>query len=395
MKIELTEAFIADQLTCPPDRRKVEFVHTGTETRGLYVEVARGTPGVGVYRFRYKCPRTNKTKHLRIGGTGEISLLNAMAKAKEYRQRLDAGLEPVVEEKPKPTMPTLTRFFEDSYLPYAKTRKRGWERDKTLFDNRLKAEFGDLKLDEITRPHAQAYLTRLIEEEQLAPATANHHVKLLRHVLNVALDWDIIGKNPVAKVRMLPVHNKLENYMDQEQLGKLLEVLATYPARNACNVALLLLSTGARLNEALSARWENIDREHRLWRIPAADSKSKKIRSVPLNDAALEVLDQLGSEGKHEYLFVKKNGERYRHLHQVWNRIRKKAGMPWLRLHDLRHQYASMLVNSGRTLYEVQAILGHADPQVTTRYAHLSTAALQDAASQASKAISGARERAA
>jgi integrase len=115
---------------------------------------------------------------------------------------------------------------------------------------------------------------------------------------------------------------------------------------------------------------------------------------VPLNDAALEVLDQLGSEGKQEYLFVKKNGERLQYLHQVWTRIRNKAGRPWLRLHDLRHQYASMLVNSERTLYEVQAILGHADPQITTRYAHLSTASLQDAANQASKAISGARERA-
>jgi len=395
MKIELTEAFVANQLVCPSDRKKAEYVHNGVETRGLYVEVARGTPGQGVYRFRYKCPTSKTTKHIRIGSTAEISLLDAMAKAKEYRQRLDAGMEPVVVEKPMPTMPTLTKFFEDSYLPYAKTRKRGWGRDKTLFDNRLKEEFGNLKLDEITRQHAQGYLTRLIEDEKLAPATANHHVKLLRHVLNVALDWDVIGKNPVAKVRMLPVNNKIERYMTDKQLGKLLEVLATDPARNACNVALFLLSTGARLNEALTAKWANIDREHRLWRIPAADSKSNKVRSVPLNDSAIELLDQLDSEGKHDYLFVKKNGERYRYLHQVWGRIRKEAGLPWLRLHDLRHAYASMLVNSGRTLYEVQAILGHADPQVTTRYAHLSTAALQDAASQASKAISGARERSA
>ena len=393
MRVTLTEDFIRTRLRCPDGLKKTEFVHTDTETRGLYIEVARGTPGQGVYRFRYKCPTNKTTKHLRIGGTGEISLLDAMGRAKEFRQRLDAGLEPAVEEKPQPTMPTLTRFFEDSYIPYAKTRKRGWGRDKTLFDNRLKEEFGDMKLDEITRQAAQGYLTRLIEDERLAPATANHHVKLLRQVLNVALDWDVISKNPVAKVRMLPVSNKVERYMNEEQLGRLLEVLATYPARNACHVALFLLSTGARLNEALSATWANIDREHRVWRIPAADSKSKKIRSVPLNDAAIEVLDQLNSEGQNDHLFVTKAGKRYQHLHPTWKRIREKAGMPWLRLHDLRHQYASMLVNSGRTLYEVQAILGHADPQITTRYAHLSTASLQDAASQASKAISGARER--
>jgi len=347
-----------------------------------------------VYRFRYKCPTTNKTKHLRIGGTGEISLLDAMTKAKEYRQRLDAGLEPMIEERPQPTMPTLTRFFEDSYIPYAKTRKRGWEKDQQIFNYRLKTEFGDLKLDEITRQAAQGYLTRLIEDEKLAPATANHHVKLLRQVLNIALDWEVISKNPVAKVRLLPISNNAERYMTEEQLGKLLEVLATYPARNACNVALFLLSTGARLNEALSAKWENIDREHRLWRIPAADSKSKRVRAVPLGDVALEVLDQLGSEGKHEYLFVKKNGKRYRHLHQVWSRIRKQAGMPWLRVHDLRHAAAQLMINAGRTLYEVQAVLGHASPQVTTRYATLSAQTLQDAVGQVSKAISEARERA-
>ena len=74
---------------------------------------------------------------------------------------------------------------------------------------------------------------------------------------------------------------------------------------------------------------------------------------------------------------------------KVWSRLRKAAGLPHLRIHDLRHQYASFLVNSGRTLYEVQQILGHSDPSVTQRYAHLSTASLQEAANSASVAIRG------
>lgn len=396
MRVKLTDELIAFGLRCPPGRKRCEFVDK-SDAIGLYIEVRASRDGYGVYRYRYRSPATNKTRHARIGGTDEVTLEEARQKAKAMREQVALGIDPQDDipaaQKNENRVPLLKEFFTQQYLPYAKTRKRGWKKDEQIFNYRLKEEFGNLKLDDITRQHAQAYLTQLIEDEKLAPATANHHVKLLRQVLNVALDWDLIGKNVVGKVRMLPVSNKIEHYMNEEQLGKLLEVLATYPARNACNVALFLLSTGARLNEALSATWVNIDREHRVWRIPAADSKSKKVRSVPLNDAALDVLDQLGSEGKHEYLFVKKDGERFQHLHQVWSRIRKKAGMPWLRLHDLRHQYASMLVNSGRTLYEVQAILGHADPQITTRYAHLSTAALQDAASQASKAISGARER--
>jgi integrase len=394
MRVKLTDDFIKNGLRCPDDRKAVEFVNTDEDTKGLLAECARGTPGRAIFRFRFKHPGTSKTTYIRIGSTTEISLHDALAKAREYRQRLDAGLEPEVIEKPQPTMPTLTRFFEDSYIAYAKTRKRGWEKDQQIFNYRLKAEFGDMKLDEITRQQAQRYLTRLIEDEKLAPATANHHVKLLRQVLNIALDWDIINKNPVARVRLLPVSNNVERYMTEEQLGKLLDVLATYPARNVCHVALFLLSTGARLNEALSAKWENIDREHRVWRIPAADSKSKKVRAVPLGDIALEVLDQLGSEEKQGFVFVKKNGEPLRHLHQVWSRIRKQAGMPWLRVHDLRHAAAQLMINAGRTLYEVQAVLGHASPQITTRYATLSTRTLQDAVGQVSKAISEARERA-
>lgn len=73
----------------------------------------------------------------------------------------------------------------------------------------------------------------------------------------------------------------------------------------------------------------------------------------------------------------------------VWSRLRREAGLPHLRIHDLRHQYASFLVNSGRTLYEVQQILGHSDPSVTQRYAHLSSRSLQEAANSASVAIRG------
>jgi site-specific recombinase XerD len=72
--------------------------------------------------------------------------------------------------------------------------------------------------------------------------------------------------------------------------------------------------------------------------------------------------------------------QRMTSINKVWQKIRQDADLSWLRLHDLRHNYASMLVNSGRTLYEVQQILGHSDSKVTERYAHLSTATLQDAA---------------
>lgn len=109
------------------------------------------------------------------------------------------------------------------------------------------------------------------------------------------------------------------------------------------------------------------------------------MRSVPLNQTALGVLEQLERYEDTEHLFINsRTGKHYVNINKSWNRIRAKAELPKLRLHDLRHQYASHLVNSGRSLYEVQQILGHSDPSVTQRYAHLSTAALQEAAETAS-----------
>jgi site-specific recombinase XerD len=105
------------------------------------------------------------------------------------------------------------------------------------------------------------------------------------------------------------------------------------------------------------------------------------------------VLDRLGTGGRHEHLLVNgKTGRPYTSIHKVWRRLRAEAGLPHLRIHDLRHQYASFLVNAGRTLYEVQNILGHSDPSVTQCYAHLSTRSLQEAADSAAEAIGGARK---
>ncbi len=123
---------------------------------------------------------------------------------------------------------------------------------------------------------------------------------------------------------------------------------------------------------------------NRLWHIPAAVSKSKKVRNVPLNDTALEVLATVNTQAEFAHVFVNPNtGKPYVCVKRGWTRLRAAAGLPKLRLHDLRHQYASMLVNTGRSLYEVQQILGHSDPKVTTRYAHLASSTLQAAASTA------------
>ena len=209
-------------------------------------------------------------------------------------------------------------------------------------------------------------------DEGLAAATCNHHIKLLKHTFNLAIDWEMAETNPVSRVPLFHEDNKIEYYLNDEQLQSLLSVLHTDESRPVCMIALFLLSTGCRLNEVFSAKWSDVNLEKGNFTV------------------RLEILHQLDTQGKFEYLFInQKTGKPYVNIAKVWNRLRKQAGLPHLRLHDLRHQYASFLVNSGRTLYEVQQILGHSDPKVTMRYAHLSTQALQDAAHSASIKIRG------
>ncbi|NMM15466.1 MAG: tyrosine-type recombinase/integrase [Rhodoferax sp.] len=386
--LKLTAAMFPQVLQCLDEKARTELCDA--DCPGLYIEVRATNPGQGTFYFRYK-DANGKTCHQRIGTTNEVTLADARKQAKQLKAEIALGADPKGAEKAKKVMLTYSVFFTEHYLPYVTPRKRSWKRDEELFRLRIEKVFGDKKLDAIDRIRIQSFHTTLLAEG-LAPATCDHHIKLIRQSLNLAVEWDMLEKNPASKVPLFNVDNKVEHYLDEAELCRLLTVLRSPDSpRNVCLIALFLLSTGARLNEALKATWSQIDRQTRVWRIPAAVSKSRKIRVVPLNDSALDVLAQLDTEDDFESLFVnRQTGKPYTTIMRVWTRLRLKAGLPHLRIHDLRHQYASFLVNAGRTLYEVQQILGHSDPSVTQRYAHLSTKSLQDAANSASIMIRGA-----
>lgn len=388
--LKLTESVVANDLICPEGKARIELCDR--DIPGLYIEVRASSPGQGTYYLRYK-NESNTTAHQKIGRTSEITLAEARRKAKTQKAEIALGSDPRGEEKARKAVITFTDFFNDHYLPFATSRKRSWKRDEELFRLRIKGTFGNKRLNEITRQQIQTFHASVLAEG-LSHASADHHLKLIRHALNLAVEWEMLDKNPATRIAQYNVDNKVEHYLNPDELERLVTVLRANDPPTVCQVALFLLSTGARLNEALQATWSQIDRPSRVWRIPASNSKSKRIRSIPLNDTAIEVMDQLGTEGKFDHLFISLRTETpLTSVNRVWGRLRNKAGLPHLRLHDLRHQFASFLVNSGRTLYEVQKILGHSDTKVTERYAHLSLVTLQDASNSAATAIKGATRR--
>ncbi len=385
--VKLTQNFVNSGLSCPAGKTRVEFVDQ--DVPGLYIEVRAASSGRGTFWYRHKVQ--GKLEYANLGSTSVITLAEARKKAMAIKVDLASGGTPFAAEKARKAVLTFTEFFEGHYLPYVKPRKRSWKRDDELYRLRIKSVFGNTKLNLITRQQIQQFHTDLAAEG-LAPATADHHIKLIKHALNLAIDWNLLqDKNPAVRVPLFNADNKVEHYLDDEELGRLLKVLQTDENRPVCLIALLLISTGCRLNEILSAKWSQIDRVNRVFRVDAINSKSKRVRSVPLNDSALDVLSQLDTDGKFDHLFInKQTGQPYTTIMKVWTRLREKAELPHLRIHDLRHMFASFLVNSGRSLYEVQQLLGHSDAKVTARYAHLSSKTLQEAANSASVAIRGA-----
>jgi integrase len=290
----------------------------------------------------------------------------------------------ILVEAPKREL-TLEKFMTDHYLPHAKMHKRTSGKDEGLFRKHIGPRFGHLALHNIPRLDVQVFHNDLVKKG-LSPATADHNIKLIRRMLNLAVQWEFLEKNPLVRIALFNVDNQIENYLDDDAIPRLVAVLKVHPKKVIALLLMFLLSTGARKASAMYAKWEEVDLVNCVWRIPASNSKSKKVATVPLNDSAIWVLEQLRTEGMSGYIFVHEVTKKpYVAIEKTWYEIRKLAGISdSVRIHDLRHTYASMLVTSGRSLYEVQTILNHSTPTITMRYAHLSAKTLHAAANAAS-----------
>lgn len=160
--------------------------------------------------------------------------------------------------------------------------------------------------------------------------------------------------------------------------------------RREALVLRLLLLTGARKNEILRLRWENIRLDLRLLTVPL--SKSGRPRHIPLSEKAAAIIRSIPRTAGNPWLFPGQvPGKPLSDIYLFWNDLRRSLGLGDVRIHDLRHTFASFLVNAGHSLYEVQTILGHSDPRTTMRYAHLEQESLAAAAETASLFLAGAR----
>ena len=382
----MARRFLTQQMVtlaqCPENQQKKEL--TDCVAKGLFLEVRRS--GGKTWYLRYTNER-GRQRCFRLGDAGLISLPQARKKVSKILVRLALGEDPVVQKKLKRAVPTFENFVIHSYLPYVKTYKRSWDSDVSLLKVHLLPRFAERYLDEIGREDIQRmHIDRRMQGA--APGSANHLLILMRYMFNLAKKWEIPGaeSNPTEGIPLMAVNNMKERYLSIEEANALYEAVCRSENRMLQFIVPMLLFTGARKREVLDAQWKDFDVDRKLWRIPL--SKSGKARFVPLSDGALHVLKQVPRENHSAWVFSNpKTGLPFVTIFTSWNTARTSVGLGDVRMHDLRHSFASLLINSGRSLYEVQKLLGHTQVQTTQRYAHLAPQTLLQASNEATKAL--------
>ena len=278
-----------------------------------------------------------------------------------------------------PDSVNLDAFVSNVYLPHVRLRKRSWRVDERIAWQHLSPSFGARKLADIQRHEVEDWLHGL-SEKGLASATCNRILAVFKTICSLAVLRGLLpaGQSPCAGVSPFKIHTQRERYLTQDEARRLMRALEKSDRPEAFAIRLLLL-TGARKSEILKARWENVRLDQRLLTVPL--SKSGRPRHIPLSDAALEVLRAMPRSSGNPWLFPgHAPGKPLSDLYLFWNKLRRELGLADVRIHDLRHTFASFLVNAGHSLYEAQKMLGHGDPRTTMRYAHLGQASLLAAA---------------
>ena len=375
-KVNITNTF-AKKVKRPSDKKKE--VYSDIQDTGFILEV-RAT-GTKTFYFRYN--EQGKTKQKKLASTDTISAEQARKLVKNLKADKEMNATITINSSLTPNSTsslTLQQFWDLHYLPYVKVYKRSYQTDISFYTNHILPYFGTTPMNEITQADLTKHHINLVSQHNLHKATANKLIRFLSYAYNLAIKWDIenITYNPVVNIEQFKVDSNKEIFLDSIEIARLLDAADNHS--NNINMAIIirfLLLTGARKNEVLKAKWKDIDLKHKIWTIPL--SKSSKSRTIPISKS-LEKLILTIPKSNPTYIFPSKSKDKPLHdTYRHWNNIRNKANLPTLRIHDLRHTTASILVNKGISIYQVQKLLGHSNIKMTMRYAHLSNQALSDA----------------
>ena len=338
-----------------------------------------------VYYFR--SPTNKKFSYITIGVYGGITVDEARMQAKKFAHSVqiekidprDIKNAKQIETQQSITFEEFWQVFTEKYIKQHH-KPSTINRDSSRIKLYILPFFGKKPITEINRSDIFAFKDSLSHVK----GTCTKCLRLLTTAFNQAELWEYIplNTNPCKGVPKHP-DNKMENYLTDEQLGQVEKILlkrATMGTESSytINALRLIIYTGCRKGEILSLQWEEVDLVHSCLRLK--DSKTGK-RVIPLNDIAKGIVLSIEKKEDNPYVFCgEKSGTHLVNIQTAWQGIRMEAGIPHVRIHDLRHSFASFAINNGGVnLIELKDLLGHRNITTTERYIHLTNKKLLDA----------------
>ena len=397
MKNRITQTF-ATRVKAPDTGNRI---HYDAEIAGFGLRVTEK----GAKSFILNYVLHGRERRYTIGSLGEYTAETARAKAVDLRQQIREGIDPfdVLEQRKQESLEAQARVrtlkqLSDAYLQkWAEPNKRPGTvyDDRSLLNGVILPALGDLPIGGIKR----ADIADLHASLKATPYRANRALALLHHMFAWAMaddsgEWSL-DKNPADGARKYH-EEKRDRWLSEDELIRLADALDKYPrqcgqgalsekqrtwlqteARRAMDAVRLIMVTGCRKSETLTAQWADFDLTRGVWTKPSHRTKEKKTEHVALNAQALSLLERMDRTGA--YLFPGRSGGNLQDVKSAWAKVCELAKLDGVRIHDLRHSFASHLVSSGVSLPVVGKLLGHTQPQTTARYAHLADNPQRDA----------------
>ncbi len=358
-----------------PPPGKANKIYYDDQVHGFGIRVTAGGAKSFVLNYR---TQSGRERRITIGGFGDWAVEAARKEARRLRQIVDQGGDPLGDIEALRAAPTMSELCDRFIAEHVSRKRAGTQVDyKSIIEKHVRPFFfgkhtkaADVSFQDVDRLH------RKITGDGHA-RRANTTVAVLSKMFSLAVRWGMRPDNPCKGIER-NVETSRRRYLKGGEMQALIAALTEYPNQQIANVFRLLLMTGARRGEVLSARWAEIDLTTGIWAKLASSTKQNEPHEAPLSAPARQLLSEIcqAQIAKTRVLgeFVFPGAGKSAHIVEVkkaWRTVTKTADINGLRIHDLRHCFASELVSSGASLALIGSLLGHASPQTTSRYAHM------------------------
>jgi integrase len=336
---------------------------------------------------------SGRQRRLTIGTWPAWSVVTAREEAKRLKREIDKGEDPLDTRQSTRTAPLMKdlidRFIEE-HLP--KLESTNASDQKSMLTKLVLPDWRNRLVTDITPTDVDRLLTKIAEgrarpakpktrtrrRAPLVPAKptpirANRVGEVLRKMFTLAIQWRMRTDNPATSFRKRP-ETARERFLSFDEIGRLADALANDEDQRAAGIIRLCMLTGARLGEARTATFDQFNLDLAIWTKQAAYTKQRRTHRVPISHEAVALI-RLRRDAVPKgcpFLFPGDvEGQPVIELKRFWARMRTTAEIPDVRIHDLRHTFASLLVSGGASLEMIGKLLGHTQAGTTQRYAHL------------------------